>query len=287
MKKNRYRYSTILLTALCLCACESELDITGIKHDPLLVVNSLVNSDDFFSVQVSTTIPLKDTLYPKFVETAKVSVLDGITLLAVLPYDLGEEKYIGNFKPLPGKTYTVMVEKTSFYTASGSMKLPEKLNSPPAKWMDNTGTDSLGFATGTITCFISDPQKDRNYYEINLYRYDDFDQSWYTVIPLPIDPFINENAIRTEKGGMLIDDRNFNGLSKEIGFVTPFGSAGTQYKFLVEVRSLSVDYYRYLESLANYRSISGLFSDPSPVFSNIVNGRGICAGSSVEKDTIQ
>lgn len=287
MKKNRYRYTTILLMAVGLCACESELDITGIKHVPLLVVNSLVNSDELFSVQVSTTIPLKDTLYPKFIETAKVSVFDGVTLLAVLPYDLGAEKYVGSFKPFPGKTYTVMVEKTSFYTASGSMKLPEKLNSPSAKWMDNTGIDSLGFATGTITCFVADPQKDRNYYEINLYRYDDFDQSWYTVIPLPTDPLVNENAIRTEKGGMLIDDRNFNGLTKEFGFVTPFGSAGTQYKFLVEVRSLSDDYYRYLESLANYRSTSGLFSDPSPVFSNIANGRGICAGSSIEKDTIQ
>ena len=275
-----------VISTLTMSCSETNLDMSSIQHTPKLVVNSFVNSDELFSVQVSSTIPINDTNPPKMIENAIVTVNDGSTT-ATLVYDLSVQKYLATFKPSLGRVYTVRVEKGNFNTASGTLTIPNKVVSAKSIWKDKTGFDSLGFETGTLTCFIADASAERNYYEINLYRFDDITQEWLIMPPTTTDPFLNENGIKTDIGGILIDDRSFNGSAKQFDFITSYRSAGTQYKFLVEVRSLSDDYYRYLQSLSSYKAQSGIFSDPSPVYSNITNGRGICAGAAIQKDTIQ
>ncbi len=277
---------TAIIVSTLIMGCDTNLDMSSIQHTPKLVVNSFVNSDELFSVHVSSTTPINDTNPPKMIENAIVTVNDGFTT-ATLVYDLSVQKYLATFKPSPGKVYSVRVEKGNFNTASGTLTIPNKVVSAKSIWKDKTGFNSLGFETGTLTCFIADASAERNYYEINLYRFDDFTQEWLIMPPTTTDPFLNENGIKTDIGGILIDDRSFNGSKKQFDFITSYGSAGTQYKFLVEVRSLSDDYYRYLQSLASYKAQSGIFSDPSPVYSNITNGRGICAGAAIQKDTIQ
>lgn len=286
MKQFKSIFIIATIATALFTACDTTLDMSSIVHKPKLVVNSFVNSDELFSVQVSSTISINDTNPAKMIENAIVTVNDGSTT-STLIYNLTVQKYLATFKPTPGKVYTVRVEKNNFNTASGTLTIPNRVNSAKSVWKDKTGFDSLGFETGTLTCFISDPASERNYYEINLYRFDDFTQEWLIMPPTTIDPFLNENGIKTDIGGILIDDRSFNGSAKKFDFITSYGSAGVQYKFLVEVRSLSDDYYRYLQSLANYKAQGGIFSDPSPVYSNITNGRGICAGASIQKDTIQ
>lgn len=277
---------TAIIISTMFMRCETNLDMSSIQHTPKLVVNSFVNSDELFSVQVSSTIPINDTNPPKLIENAMVTVNDG-SKTETLSYDLSVQKYLAKFKPVPGKVYTVRVEKGNFSTAIGTLTIPNRVVSAKSVWKNKTGFDSLGFETGTLSCFISDPSGERNYYEINLYRFDDFTQEWLIMPPTTTDPFLNENGIKTDIGGILIDDRSFNGSAKQFDFITSYGSAGIQYKFLVEVRSLSDDYYRYLQSLASYKAQGGIFSDPSPVYSNITNGRGICAGAAIQKDTIQ
>ena len=286
MKRFKSISITAVIASTLFLGCETNLDMSSIQHTPKLVVNSFVNSDELFSVQVSSTIPINDTNPPKMIENAIVTVNDGSTT-STLVYDLSVQKYLATFKPSPGRVYTVRVEKGNFNTASGTLTIPNRVVSAKSIWQDRTGFDSMGFETGTLTCFISDPGSERNYYEINLYRFDDFTQEWLIMPPTTIDPFLNENGIKTDIGGLLIDDRSFNGSAKQFDFITSYGNAGIQYKFLVEVRSLSDDYYRYLQSLASYKAQGGIFSDPSPVYSNITNGRGICAGAAIQKDTIQ
>lgn len=276
-------FVTVLM--VLITRCSKELDMSSLEFTPRLVVNAFVNTDDDFSVQVSSTIPITDSI-PKYLPNAKVIIFDGSNS-NVLLFDLGLNKFVGNFKPAAGKTYQVMVECPSFNAASGSLTLPQKVYSPKSTWIDKTGFDSLGFETGTMSCYIADPAFQRNYYEITLYRFDDFTQEFNIMQPITLDAMLNENGIKTDIGGILIDDKNFSGSTKKFEFITPYGSAGTQFKYLVAVRSLSDDFYRYLQSLDNYRANSGLFSDPSPVYSNVINGRGICAGASIQRDTIQ
>lgn len=286
MKQLLFKITALTIVLISLNGCETELDQSSIRFTPRLVVNSFVNSEDFLNVQVSNTVPIADTFPPKFIETANVVVNDGSNDFT-LPFNLGLNKYVANFKPVMGKEYKVTVSYPTYATATGRMTLPSKLNSPKSTWIDGTGTDPDGFQTGTLTCYIADPQSERNYYEINLYRYDDFTQEWLIMRPITTDPFLNENASRTDLGGFLLDDKSFNGGSRKFDFITSYGSSGSMYKYLVEVRSLSDEYYRYLQSLANYRKTTAIFSDPTPIYSNITNGRGICAGASIQKDTIQ
>ena len=256
MKRFKSISITAVIASTLFLGCDTNLDMSSIQHTPKLVVNSFVNSDELFSVQVSSTIPINDTNPPKMIENAIVTVNDGSTT-STLVYDLSVQKYLATFKPSPGRVYTVRVEKGNFNTASGTLTIPNRVVSAKSIWKDRTGFDSMGFETGTLTCFISDPGSERNYYEINLYRFDDFTQEWLIMPPTTIDPFLNENGIKTDIGGLLIDDRSFNGSAKQFDFITSYGNAGIQYKFLVEVRSLSDDYYRYLQSLASYKAQGG------------------------------
>lgn len=201
---------TAILVSTLIMGCDTNLDMSSIQHTPKLVVNSFVNSDELFSVQVSSTIPINDTNPPKMIENAIVTVNDGSTT-ATLVYDLSVQKYLATFKPYPGKVYSVRVEKGNFNTASGTLTIPNKVVSAKSIWKDKTGLDSSGFETGTLTCFIADASAERNYYEINLYRFDDITQEWLILPPTTIDPFLNENGIKTDIGGILIDDRSFNG----------------------------------------------------------------------------
>jgi hypothetical protein len=53
------------------------------------------------------------------------------------------------------------------------------------------------------------------------------------------------------------------------------------------VKSLSPDYFKYMKSIGDYQTQGGPFSDPSPIFTNMRGGIGICAGASITKDTIR
>ena len=94
-------------------------------------------------------------------------------------------------------------------------------------------------------------------------------------------------TIKDKEGALIIQDGSFNGQSKLLKFTTPYGTAGTAYKYLVVIKNLSEQYYRYFKSIDNYKQQQGIFSEPSPVFTNIRGGVGICAGASIVKDTIQ
>jgi hypothetical protein len=118
MKNFKLHLYTILFASAVISSCDTNLDMSSIQHTPKLVVNSFVNSDEFFSVQVSSTIPINDTNPPNMIENAIVTVNDGSTT-STLVYDLSVQKYLATFKPIPGRVYTVRVEKGDFSTASG------------------------------------------------------------------------------------------------------------------------------------------------------------------------
>jgi hypothetical protein len=128
----------------------------------------------------------------------------------------------------------------------------------------------------------------KNYYEIGLFRYDEFSsEQWLNLPIIPENPELINNQILNKDGALLVDDGGFNGQNKLFKFTTPANSKGTNYKYLVVIKNLSEEYYRYFKSIDNYKQQQGAFSEPSAVFTNIKGGLGICAGASVVKDTIK
>ena len=285
MKK--YLFITILVTLFS--GCETELPMDQLVFQDRLVVNLLANDDDILKVHVGKTLKLTDTTAEEKIENAIVTVQDPFGNKSTLDYTfLYDGKYVTSFKPIAGKSYVLSVEHPDYPTANSTFTIPSKFASVKSKWEDNTGVDTSGFPTGTISFTLNDPAGERNYYEIGLYRFETFGNEFLIMPVIPENPEIAANASFNESGNLILDDGSFNGQSKELKFTTPFGYAsGTPYKFLVEIKSLSPEYFRYFKSLEQYRVQGGPFSDPIAVFSNIKGGVGICAGASITKDTIQ
>lgn len=272
---------------LMLAACESELPLEGISATPRLVVNALINDKDLIEVQVSSSIALNSKNPIKFLENADVTVSDENGNSFTLTYDLGKQVYVSNFIPQAGKYYRINVKATGFREVDAELIMPDKAVTTPATWLDNTGTDSSGFPTGTITLKINDRGDSRNYYRISLFYYDDLVTEFKTLRPELTDAAITNEMIRNDDGSIVFEDRLFNGEQRSLDFITPFGYGTGNPRFLVVTENLSRDYYNYFISLDKYRQSGSVFNEPTPVFSNIRNGIGIWAGSTLSRDTIR
>jgi hypothetical protein len=272
-----------------LFSCEQELPTDGIDFTEKMVVNLLANNDEVLKVHVGKTLSLVDSSAELKIEDAKVTIVDENANITELKYTfLYGGKYVSDFIPQPNKFYRLTVSHPKYPTASSTFMIPSVFKSTGATWEDNTGTDSTGFPTGTISFTINDDPNDRNFYEIALFRFEDLGPAWEVMPVIPENPEIAADPIFNPEGALILEDAGFNGQSKQLRFSTPFGSNfGSPYKYLVVVKSLSPEYFKYFKSLEDYSLEGGVFSDPSAIYNNISGGVGICAGASISKDTIR
>ncbi len=275
--------------AVLIFSCEQELPTDSIDFSEKMVVNLLANNDEILKVHVGKTLSLVDSSAEQKIEDAKVTITDDNANVTELKYTfLYGGKYVSDFVPTPNTFYRLSVTHPKYPAATSSFVIPSVFKSTGASWQDNTGTDSMGFPTGTISFTINDDVNDRNFYEISLFRFEDLGPAWEVMPVVPENPEIAADPIYNPEGALILEDAGFNGQSKTLRFTTPFGSnLGTPYKYLVVVKSLSPEYFKYFKSLEDYSLEGGLFSDPSAIFNNINGGVGICAGASISKDTIR
>ncbi len=276
------------LVVLGLMSCETKLDLSGVGGRTRLVVNSLINDQDKIQIQVSKTIPLGSTGAVEFVNNAVVVVRDENGNAVGFSYNIGTDKYENPvFRAVAGKYYSVSVKAPGFDEVFAEMIMPEKATKTPSLWKDSTDLDSSGFPTGTLSVFLNDKGSQDNYYRISLFYYDDITATWNTLQPVTRDAAIENEAIVSDDGSWVFSDRSFNGQQKSMEFITPFGYALGTPKYLVVTESLNSPYFKYFESIKNYKAGAGVFGEATPVFSNIRNGVGIWAGSSISRDTIR
>jgi hypothetical protein len=276
------------LIVLGLFACETKLDLSEVSGRTRLVVNALVNDQDKIEIQVSQTIPLGSAGAVEFVKNAVVMVRDENGNSTGFSYNVGTDKYENiTFRALAGKYYGISVKAPGFDEVFAEMVMPDKASKNPSTWKDSTDLDSSGFPTGTLTVKLNDKGIEDNYYRISLFYYDDITATWNTLLPVTRDAAIENDAIVSDNGSWVFSDRSFNGQQKNIEFITPFGYALGTPKYLVVTESLNDPYFKYFQSIENYKAGAGVFGEATPVFSNIRNGVGIWAGSSISRDTIR
>ena len=186
MKKILY-----LAAALALFSCKQELPTDGIDFTEKMVVNLLANDDEVLKVHVGKTLSLVDSSAELKIEDAKVSIVDENANITELEYTfLYGGKYVSDFIPQPNKFYRLSVSHPQYPTATSSFTIPSAFKSTGATWQDNTGTDSTGFPTGTISFTINDDPNDRNFYEIALFRFEDLGPAWEVMPVIPENPEI-------------------------------------------------------------------------------------------------
>jgi hypothetical protein len=199
-----------------------------------------------------------------------------------------------------GKEYRCKVAIPNRDTIVCSQTLPEASPILKIEHINITGRNEEGTTYPAIKLTFRNNKEEQNYYEVVIKYFLPFDDqpgqhiAWLQTI---IDPIIlNEGLPIALFSNEIIEDSVYtmtlnyaNGSSQSNGG-GPFRT--TLFPLVVELRSVTYDYYRYKKQYYLYQkgiTADGLLSPvtASPLYSNIENGYGIFAGYSVfATDTI-
>lgn len=288
--------------------CERPLDITIEEPDPQLVIISNFTDTKDIMVQVLQSQSVLDVSPIKFVREADVSLF--IQDLLIQELELIDNSIINqpfystkNFQAQNNVTYTIKVEVPGFETITAESMIPEMIkiqNLKVSNYVSERTPDGETNYNFSVTIDFEDPEEVENFYHLNLY------QKTYQVIVEGVDTTILEDVresiqfsevidnnfiLANEGGGVLFDDTPFNGKIVSYTFPISFSLKSKEKvagELLVELRSVSRDYYRYQRSLSQQQKNPGApFAEPVILYNNVMNGQGIFAGYSAALDSVR
>jgi hypothetical protein len=301
-------YTFLWLTFFSLAvACERPIDLTIDEPAPQLVVLSNFTADRNMQVRISQTQSVLDTEPPTSVLDADVRLFkeeEFIQRLMLVEVDDREPFYTTqDFKPEIGVTYTIKVEAPGFAPVEAMSKIPTKIDIQSLKVSDyliEKNPEGEALYRFSVTIEFKDPQTENNYYHLNLYQqvYDYMLDGQDTIFgkneffPIQFSQIIDNNFILAYfDGGVLFEDAPFNGSIVSYTFPISFNLNAREEvpgKLVVELRSVSEEYYFYQRSLSQQQENPGApFSEPVVLYNNIVNGQGIFAGYISSLDSVR
>ncbi|MDZ4205523.1 MAG: DUF4249 family protein [Bacteroidales bacterium] len=259
------------------------------------VVNSLISADNLIVAHVSLASKIdKNPL--KGIESASVLLLaDNIFVEYLLPLEGG--LYMGGSLAEYNKIYTCEVTIPGYQKVTASTFLPSPMSLHSVEHTAIAGKDHEGMTYPSVKItFRNDPTK-KYYYEVVI-RLLKPDKEIHATPINPNDPVLaNEGLPLFLFSNELIKGSNCTmTLNYITGSASRFSQSGelrtTLYPFILELRTVSYEYYSYVRSMHLYNTGRypeyGLNANIAfPLYSNVLNGYGIFAGfSSVVYDTI-
>jgi hypothetical protein len=295
---------TTILIALSLSGCRTLVSDDFPDFETAPTVNSILVEGEPMSVLVSTTGKI-DSLPLSAVNNAMIDLyIDG--KFGEQLENTGSGTYASKAIIEAGKEYRCKVIIPNRDTIVCSQTLPEASPILKIEHINIAGRDEEGTTYPAIKLTFKNNTSERSYFEVNI-KYFIKHSAWKDeegfveqrsvhilsitdpIIlneGLPIALFSNE-IIQDSAHTMTLNYFNGSTSSRNGG---PYRT--TLFPLVVELRSVTYDYYRYQKQYYLYNN--GLWADglvstmtASPLYSNIENGNGIFAGYSVfATDTI-
>ena len=301
--------------ASSLIGCETVVDIEIPEEPPRLVLNAFLQADSAVVVELTESRSILINTFLPAVGGALVTLSEEGQPVATLKESENTGIYFSSFTPSIGKTYTLRVSKAGFESVEGTTIIPAPV-AIQAVEADTITFENRGFNRNTQASFtlkearitLNDPGNERNYYEISAYHYvDSFRGELDT-----LGNYVVTDTVRAVSPIYLkIDNPATSGVADEFaGSEDPFGRIlsfnddyfnGKTYSLQLYPNVLSgwdlaytqlhltlhtIDEarYRYLRSVdLQYKNEGNPFAEPVQVYSNVENGFGIVAGSSVSQ----
>ncbi len=290
-----------------LVSCEKPVDLNiGRSKSQLVIVSNFTPSQPIV-VQVSKTRSPTSTEDSVYVENATVSLYQGAKLLEVLelvsgPTDQPPYYTTRQTTPLVGVTYTIHAQAPDFepISATSSVPIPTAIRS--LRLSDLTISSASGGRTDyryDVSIVFNDPAEGKNYYHLNFYQQilEYRSAAGDTLITdaslrkIVFSSELDDNSlIAYFQGGVLFDDKNFNG--NPISYSFPLQVNINPRKELIgkmfaELRTVSEEYFLFHNSLSRQQTNStSPLKEPVMVYANIENGQGIFAGYNASVDSV-
>jgi len=299
MKINRHSIYLVLLTVFALSwqACEKLIDPSELPTFVQKIVVNVVSSNiEGSKMEVSLTAsPYDSTDYPTIVDDAIIQFkVNGIE--QNFTYNPSSELYENPNTFDPGDQLQLTVSLQNKSTVSAAVVMPPDMSNLSSKLVLNGGTDGQGHTADLIQLSFDDDPNSPNYYLLHFYYYSELANLFLPFEMTTTDAILNSpQTIKTNAGGYLFADETFNGRNRSFSVVAPAGivESNTDIRYLVEIHSLSRDYYVYMKTLQDFRDSQDNTGGATTlgtavvVHSNISGGLGIFGTKTVASDTLR
>ena len=303
----------VLLIFVFSCETVVELDVPA--HDPLLVVNGIIETDSVASVFISNSLGAFDQGEINPIDDANVFLYENGSLVGEMFPDLENVdslyitedywweyvgfspiyKYKSEIIPQDDFTYSIEVNHPDYESVFAETTVPSSLELTDLEIIDNTdGSDTI-FYDATLKLSFLDNGSQNNYYRIRLFLNTEGeelieDESEYEMVEKTYPLILYSNDPSLSQGipwdgytfsgrTALFNDGMFNGQQKDISFDLQYKIAQLQYgdELFLQLTSFSEEGYNYFNSIElNSDGFGGPFgTEPVPIFSNVENGIGV------------
>lgn len=292
---------------------ESVIDLEIPPHDPVLVLNGVLDTDSTIKVCVSHSAGSFTNAVPSFIRDANILIYEDDIFVDTLFADLNDLQniyvldnnyneimfsmyyYKSTYTPLPNSNYRIEVSHPDYNNISAETYIESGVNLYDINIDSISNLDKINFKFS-----FDDNINKQNYYRLKLFAScDKFDDDWWyeenevpdndkyrgTVEMQSNDPSFPQTEIIPENGYTFIgeqvvfSDALFNGQKKTISI-----DVDTYFKFddcdtiTIEFSTFSNDTYSYFNSLGDHRDKGelGIFGgEVIPVYTNVNNGLGV------------
>jgi hypothetical protein len=300
----------MIVSLWLLTSCEKNVKIDIPQKDPRLVINGLLVKNDLFTVRIgkSRGVLVPDNHQVSLVEqytvkTAVPVIFENDVAVDTLVYRPADFTYttVRNKKVREGYNYTIRVSAPGFKQAEANSGLPSQSIIAELRRVKNSRTNSYGEQQDEITIKLNDPAGEKNFYLVQVWgaygnkifcvSTSDKDIEQIGDNTDPLDP---DNCF--DGGALLMSDNNFNGAQKQLKLfvqsteLTDYTDNVTHktYRPFIKLFRITEDEFKFIKSNRAYSSAGdNPFAEPVNIYSNVKNGYGIFALSTMAVDTLR
>lgn len=281
----------LLIIITMFLSCTKIIDIDLPDHESKLVINSLFTRGERIAVNISRSASIIGGI-PPGVFGASINLYRDGTLVETATSS--DSLFLAGFGPVENGVYTIEVSSPGFETITATDSMPSKTFLNYAESTDEIWIDEIGMRHKLLRLGFNDSDPNKNYYELKLKvrflkrNYPSLDYTYVTELA-NIGGIMHPVLAESEQyyaliNGFLFDDSKFNNADCNLKiFAGIMNNESDEYELIVELNSVSENYYNYKKQLGIYLSkedgdIFEGIPDPVNLFSNIEKGYGIFAG---------
>ncbi len=278
----------ILLIILTICSCRELVTDDFPEFTPLPAINSILISGKPLKVHVSLAEKL-DTSQLTLVNNAELKLfIDGNYTETLVPE--GNGIYLSSSVVEPLRSYELEVRIPGYTTIRCNDILPSPSPITNISHVNYAGKDEEGVIYPSVTISFKTSTSEKQYFQIVIRTLQQGYERIATLKKITDPVLLNEGLPLTIFTNEIIRDSIY---SMTINYST--GSSGfsgdeplhtTLYPLIIELRSCSINYYRfvkqqYLYEKGRFPEFLAASTNAYPLFSNVPGGYGIFSGYSV------
>jgi len=298
--KNNLKF--IIFSLILLSACQKEVDLKIDENESKIVLNAWFKTEQHPVVEVNRSTFIFDKRGTDIIQNAEVILFENNEKIGFLEH-FGSGFYQNeNIKIKPDTEYKIVAKVDGFEDVTAIEKSLMKFNDSEYEFEYESFSNPAGSNYQSLSDIKITLKDNSSSEDIYLFLVKDTNKSWsnenpYDTLYNEFITYLNSSDTQIEYiyspglGQMqILRDELFNGNDYTINFRTndlrkyEYSDEERSYisQNVIEIHKISKSFYLYLKSIEN-NQYPDPFTEPSQIYTNVENGYGILATSTVSR----